>query len=463
MRSWGVVVLLIVGCAGGERRPNVVLVTIESLRTDHVGAYGGRSRTRPDEPLTPALDALASEASVYENAHATSSWTLTSHASLFTSLYPTGHQTTRPLDRLADSYVTLAEVLAANGYQTHGVVTGPYLRGPYNLHQGFDVWDQRAASAKLAKSHGDRTNPYVEQSVARFVRAGRDPSRPFFLFLYLWDPHYDYLPSPPYDRRFVTPACEPFDLSHWETRDDVDRLSPARLMYVWSQYEGEIRATDDLLGRLFVLLREAGLWDDTLVIVTADHGEEFFEHGKRGHKNNLYAESVDVPLIVKYPGAGPARRDTRVASLVDVLPTVLEVAGLAAEGHRDGRSLLAAATPDRAVLLELVSLSYQGHMFPAGVYWGGIRTADRKLVWREQRPDGGTGTVDLIQLFDVAADPGEQRNLAAARQDEAKAMMARFDTTASATRVEAARHDERGLAAIGESDRARLRALGYLE
>src|SRR5262245_8871192 len=135
---WGIVVaLLLAGCgAAEERRPNVLLVTIESLRTDHVGAYGGNSRTRPEEPLTPALDALAAESVVYENAHATSSWTLTSHASLFTGLYPAGHETIEPLDRLAESHVTLAEHLAAAGYQTMGVVTGPYLRRPHNLDQG---------------------------------------------------------------------------------------------------------------------------------------------------------------------------------------------------------------------------------------------------------------------------------------------------------------------------------------
>jgi arylsulfatase A-like enzyme len=458
--------LLLAACGAAEdRRPNVLIVTIESLRTDHVGAFGGRSRTRPEEPLTPALDALAGESTVYEDAHATSSWTLASHASLFTGLYPSGHRTVRPLDRLADSHVTLAEHLAAAGYQTAGVVTGPYLRRPYNLHQGFAAWDQTAASGDRLRSHGDRTNPYVEEAMQRFFTTERDPSRPFLLFLYLWDPHYDYLPSPPYDQLYVTADCKPFPLAHWERRDDVDgRLSPAELAYVWSQYEGEIRATDDVLGRLFALMRARGVWEDTLVIVTADHGEEFFDHGVRGHKNNLYAETVHVPLIVKYPGSQPARQDARLVSLVDVLPTVLDVAGLTADGHTDGHSLRVPPIADRAILLELLAFSYQGKKFASPVYWGGIRTVDRKLVWRERRPDGApAGEVDLIQLFDVTADPLEQRSIAGDRLAEVTAMAARFEAAAAPARVAGERHGDGGTAPVADDDRARLRALGYLE
>jgi arylsulfatase A-like enzyme len=118
--------------------------------------------------------------------------------------------------------------------------------------------------------------------------------------------------------------CEPFDLHDYERRDDLGPdLAPGRRAYLWSQYEGEIRATDAVLGELFGLLRARGLWDDSLIIVTADHGEEFLEHGYTGHKNNLHAESVHVPLLIKYPRQHPRGRDDRMVSLVDVYPTVL--------------------------------------------------------------------------------------------------------------------------------------------
>jgi arylsulfatase A-like enzyme len=292
--------LLLAACSPSARdRPNVVLVTIESLRPDHVGCYGGRSRSRPEVPLTPALDALAAEGMRYPNAHAVTSWTLASHASLFTGLYPSTHRAVAPRDRLGDDFTTVAETLQTAGYQTAGVVSGPYLRRPYGLGQGFDVWVDGIASARTAASHDDVTNPQVEAALTAFLDETRDPDLPFFLFAYLWDPHYDYLPPPPYDTMFVSPECEPIDLAGYETNPTFDTgISAAQLAYVFSQYAGEIRATDDLLGRFFAALRAAGLWDDTVVVVTADHGEEFYEHGKIGHKNTVYAESVHVPLIV---------------------------------------------------------------------------------------------------------------------------------------------------------------------
>ena len=132
--------------AGAGSPPVIVLITLESLRVDAVGAYGGVSRTRPEVPITPALDALAREAVVYTRAHSVTSWTLSSHASLFTGLYPTAHQTRTPLARLGDDYVTLAERLRAAGYQTAAVVSGPYLRRIHNLTQGFDWVDDSSAN-----------------------------------------------------------------------------------------------------------------------------------------------------------------------------------------------------------------------------------------------------------------------------------------------------------------------------
>jgi arylsulfatase A-like enzyme len=454
------------------RRPNVILITIESLRADHVGAYGGRSRTRPEEPLTPTLDTLADEAVVYADAHAVTSWTLTSHASLFTGLYPTAHRTVETRDRLGDSYLTLAEVLAGLGYQTIGLASGPYLRRPFNLAQGFERWDDSMATTLPDAAHEDVTNPAMAAAWHRVLEQERDPSRPLFLFAYFWDPHYDYLPPPPYDRLYVTPACEPFDVRNYERRTDLGPgLAPARLAYLWSQYEGEIRATDAVLGELFASLRAHGLWDDSLVIVTADHGEEFLEHGYTGHKYNLYAETVHVPLLIKYPRAPGPGRDARLASLVDVFPTVLAVVGGESHGYVDGRSLLAEPDPDRAVLFELVQATRRrradGTLVTGRGLWGGIRTRTRKLVWTNFTPSGAKSDadaeLDYMGLFDVATDPGEQRNLAEQHLEEANALGRRFETESAGARAEAERHPPAGRAVLDEAAVERLRALGYLD
>ena len=337
---------------GPGRRPNVLLVTIESLRPDHVASFGGPRATCPN------LDALAREGVVYPDAHSVTSWTLASHASLFTGLYPTTHRVVEPLGRLADAHTTLAERLAERGYQCAGVVSGPYLREEHNLHQGFELYDSSPADDQGA-AHGDVTSPEVEAALRRFLLEERDPERPFFLFAYLWDPHYDYIPPQPHDRTFVDAECQPVDCREYATTRTVHAGIPAaQLRWVQAQYDGEIRWTDEHLGRVLDLVRELGLWDDTLVVVTADHGEEFFEHGNKGHKQNLHVEQVHVPLVVKYPRGMPTGRDERLVSLVDVVPTVLEVTGTRTPDPLQGRSLLAPPDPERAIVLELLAAWY---------------------------------------------------------------------------------------------------------
>jgi arylsulfatase A-like enzyme len=442
-----------------------VVVTIESLRPDHVGAYGGQSPPKPDVPVTPNLDALAREAVVYDDAHAVTSWTLTSHASLFTGLYPTAHQAVRPRDRLDDSYVTFAEVLRDRGYQTAGIASGPYLRRAHNLHQGFDLYDDDVAAPSVAESHADVTNPKVEAALERFLGTQRDPTRPFLLFVYLWDPHYDYLPPAPYDTMFVGPTCERFDVRDFETRDDIAAGMPAgRVAYLLSQYDGEIRATDDLLGRFFASLKQRGLWDDTVLLITADHGEEFFDHGEKGHKKNLYAETVHVPLLVKYARGGPRGHDGRLVSHVDVFPTVLGLAGAPLPDGLPGRSLLGPppADPDsRIVLFELLETWYR--LAPEGPVahgnvWSAVRRGSRKLVWKKTEDPAGS----TQQLFDVARDPTEQRDLAATDPAAAATLAQLLTEQMALAENEARRHRAGGAAALTPEELERLRALGYV-
>ena len=220
------------GCApepDASGRPPVVLVTLESLRTDHVGAYGGASGSRPELPLTPALDALAAGATVYEQAQSVTSWTLTSHASLFTGLYPTAHGTEGPRDCLDESYTTLAERLDAAGYRTAGVISGPYLRPIHQLDQGFDHYDDTPASITNALAHDDVTNPAMEQALQRVLDEPRDPRRPLFLFAYFWDPALR-LPAArhPTTRCSSAPDCEPLDAARTSRTGAADTRRHAR-------------------------------------------------------------------------------------------------------------------------------------------------------------------------------------------------------------------------------------------
>lgn len=456
------------GCGAGgagdpAARPNILLVTIESLRPDHLSLYGYSRET------TPNLRALAGSATVYDNAFSVTSWTLASHASIFTGLYPTAHDTVRPRDRLKDSYVTLAEALAAAGYQTAGIVSGEYLKPQFNLHQGFEHYDDSPARERRAPRRGGvaeaagepasrATNPDMEAAVGRFLGASRDPARPFFLFLYYWDPHYPYLPPAPHDQTFVPEGARPpRQRVRFQKGFELNRhVTPEEMLFVEAQYDGEIRATDESLARIVEMLAEGGLLERTALIVTADHGEQFFDHGSLGHKHSLYDEEVHVPLLFKRPGQQEGRRDPRLVSLVDLYPTVLDLAGLGGTRLSHGRSLLEPPRPPgEPIYHELKALWYLSPEEGGGADESDVtalRQGDLKAILAEKSGE--------LELFDVAADQGERRPLAAAGERER--LVERIRSWREALREIAAEGGPPERAALDAEDVERLRELGYV-
>jgi len=444
--------------ARATRPPRGILfVTIESLRADHVSGLGyGRA-------TTPRLDELAAGATLYPQASSTTSWTLTSHASLFTGLYPGAHRVIEPRDRLVDGATTFAELLRDRGWQTAGLVSGPYLCRPFGLDQGFESWDD-SLSPDFDRIDEAPTNPAVEAAILHFLDAPpgapRDASRPFLLFAYLWDPHYSYLPPSPFDARFVPPNAVRFDLRHFDTNERIRATMPqGELDYLISQYDGEIGATDAMLGRVFDALRAKGLWDEMAIVVTADHGEEFFDHGQKGHKRNLYAESLHVPLWIKEPGQRAARRDERVVNGVDLFPTLLELAGVEYDGPCHGRSLLEPADDARATFHELTTTWYftqpDGRVKRSDV-WSSVRRGDRQLF-----------TIDFFdgrheeRLYDVAHDPQQKSKLGAdVDASDLKQLFSDFhrDTERLGEQLEGS-----GPTSLTPEEEARLRAAGYLD
>jgi len=456
-----IVLALAVACGRGNRpgaapaRPNIILITIESLRADHVGCYGYTRDT------TPALDALAREGVLFERAYSVTSWTLASHATMFTGLYPEAHRVIRPHDRLDDSYETLAETLRAAGYQTAGFVSGPFLRTVHNLQQGFDLYDDSGVRVTSSTSaNEDVTNPWMEQLLLRFLGGQRDPAKPFFLFAYLWDPHYDYIPPPPYDRMFLPPGAEPIDLRGYENRDIVrPGIRPAQLEYVISQYDGEIRWTDEVLGHLWKRLRELGLWENTAVIVTADHGEAFFEHGAKGHKNTLHVEEIHVPLVIKPAGPSQPRRDGRVANLVRLFPTVLDLAGIGPRAPWLDRSLLEPPRPHPPpTFFSLETSLYFWYptvkeMHKRSEEWFAIRDGDFML--HSRRPK------NRRELYDVAEDPGERRPLDTGHP-AFQSLRLKLDAHLAEMKRLSSRWRRSEPAKLSPADENRLRALGYV-
>ncbi len=435
----------------------MVLITIESLRADHVGCYGY------SKPTTPALDAFAETATRFDRNFTVTSWTLSSHASMFTGLYPSAHQVVLPRDRLADSYETIAEHLREGGYQTAGFISGIYLRRPYRLDQGFEHYDDSACNP-ADEIDKEPTSPRMQSALRRFFELHRDPSRPLFLFAYYWDVHYGYFPPVPYDKMFRSEGDQPIDLSRYDRNPAIrpDLPEPA-LDYLQSQYDGEIRYTDEHLAMLFALLREQGIWDNAAIFVTADHGEEFFEHGAKGHKNNLYEESLHVPLLLKAPLLEQGVTDSRIVSAVDFFPTILHLVGEDPRPSLPGRSLLLSPEDkSRTVMHELITTWY----FHSPNRQTGVR---RSQIWTALR----RGTDKLIsvlepggdrrfELFDLSTDPDETRPLGGAAGTRLAELQVELKQLVRRNRRLAAEHSTVAPAVLQPEEEALLKSMGYL-
>jgi arylsulfatase A-like enzyme len=389
-------------------RPNIVLVSIDSLRRDHVGCYGY------SKPTTPAIDELAQKGARFDVAVSTTSWTLPAHAALFTGLYDSTHGLVDNGQRLAPEHRTLAEELQALGYHTAGFFGGPYLHPAFGLGDGFDVYQscmttiaddlgddalRNESRARDGKSHDDITGPRTIAEVAKWADA-RPKDRPYFLFVHLWDVHYDFIPPEKYARMFDRDYTGSVNGVDFMSNPAVHANMPARdLEHLLALYDGEIRFTDDNLGTILDELRERAMLDNTLIVVTADHGEEFFEHRNKGHQKGLFDEVVRVPLVMSWPGALPRGRviDQQVRT-IDVMPTLLRIAGASALPTMEGRDLRplidGRADAARPALLEL---NADGRDARA------LRTAELKVI----NPGHGVQAGG----FDLQADPRELRPL----------------------------------------------------
>lgn len=329
---------------GSHRPPPVVLVTLDTTRRDVLGTYGG------DGAATPHLDAFASRATVYENAYTTAPWTLPAHASIFTGLYPSRHGAGVTGDHLEPGFDTLAEILRRHGYLTAGFAGGILSSWRFGVGQGFASYLDADGFERPADRLTGAALDFLRRAI---VAPPAGESAPFFLFVNYFDPHFPFRAPAPFAHAFGVPELkQAVDGDLWrETLDGsaaawervVDGEAPAAaaaLAALRAAYLAEVAFMDQQVGRLFTELRRWGLWDDALVVVTADHGELLGEGGYFSHSARLDPALVEVPLIVKWPGQREGRRVADLASLVDLFPTVLETTG--APGPRgDGQTLAA--------------------------------------------------------------------------------------------------------------------------
>jgi len=398
--------------------PNVIIYLIDTLRRDRLGCYGY------DRPVSPQIDAFAAEATLYTNSHGQSSWTKPSVASVFTGVWPPRHGAIGWSHHLGQGFETLAERLQAVGYSTAGFVTNLNASKKFGLDQGFETsWYKRKVVAT-------RVNSAVFSWLDDF-----DHSSPFFLYVHTMEPHAGYNPQQPFRDQFA-PAAD--QMKPWKPRWKW----PIENAPIFSDlYDGEVAQNDAAFGVLMDRLRELDLYDDTLMIFLSDHGEEFREHGGWRHNRVLHAETLDTPLIIKFPGQSEGKRSDAPATHVDILPTVLDVTGLPPFAEAEGQSLVRPGPRPIFSHLELGKFPIQHSVIDGD--WKLIRAPEKRVK---------------LLLFDIASDPGETRNLVSDLPVRTAAMEALIDGHIAETgRVEAEEEE------LSEETERELRALGYLQ
>lgn len=383
-------------------RPNVVVYLVDTLRSDHLGVYGYERDT------SPALDAFARDAVVFDQAYSPSAWTRPACASLLTGLNPQKHRAMTREDTLGAELELLSEYLQALDYRTAGVVSNPNVIALWGFDQGFDWFEDVPAATHHARADA------VNEAVFRRLQALG--TGPFFLYVHTMDPHGPFDPPPPFDVRY--PRHRKRAISPSRIMPDTPRSVVEDAM---SAYDGEIAFNDLHFGRLLDRLKADGLYESALIVFAADHGEEFQDHGHGGHGHTLFQELVRVPLLVKLPAnAHAGRRIETSVSLIDVVPTVLSLLGVERSDGLDGVDLLplvrsASAPPrERPFYLHLdVERADGATHVVRGVLRGSTKYVRRLSPVQEE------------MLFDVEKDPGERDNRLAA-DPEATAELARM-------------------------------------
>jgi arylsulfatase A-like enzyme/Flp pilus assembly protein TadD len=394
--------LLVASCSRPPEPPasaNLLLVSVDTLRADHLSCYGG------DTP-TPGFDRFAREGVLFENAVSVAPTTLPAHTSLLTGVFPIEHRVHDNVGfRLGDDLPTLASTLSAAGYRTGGFVGAFVLNRKFGLARGFDVYSDETPETDrgLRERRGDEV---LGEAMAWI---GSDRSRPFFAFVHFFDPHRPYNPPPPHA----------------------------------GDYRGEVAYVDSLLLRLHDFLDRTGLRDSTIVAVTADHGESLGEHGEDTHGFFVYQSTLHVPLLVRAPGIRPGQRASALVRTIDVAPTLLDLLRVPRPASFRGSSFVSTAGQVEAPQVEAYSETFVPRLQYGWSELRALRQGNWKLILAPRS-----------ELYDLGSDPGETRNLFDDESDVA---------ADHSTRLEEMTRGQSVLpGSLDRETRGSLQALGYL-
>jgi arylsulfatase A-like enzyme/Flp pilus assembly protein TadD len=405
----------------GPRGPairNVLLISIDTLRADHLSSYGF------PRPTTPNIDAVAREGVQFRNVYSPVPNTLPAHSSMLSGTFPPVHGIRDNLHKqLADSTLTVAELLKSRGFATAAVVSSFVLDRRFNLNQGFDSYDDRFQAVHKVGDFNERKGDETSRVANQWLDA--HSREPFFLFVHYYDPHDPYEPP------------EPF-ASQWA--DDL--------------YSGEVAFADRCVGEVIAKLKERGLYDSTLIVITGDHGEMLGEHGELNHGFFIYESALKVPLIVRVPRSkAVARQIDQPVGLIDIMPTIASLVGAPPQKQAQGLDLSPWLSGEGAGLVGLAGRPLYAETIAPTTYYGASSllgvVVDRWKYIETSRPE----------LYDLRSDPGESVNLLQKEPARAAAMDRELKgIVALGLRSPAAGSD----AALDTAARERLEALGYL-
>ena len=349
-----------------EEKFNIILISVDCLRPDHLGCYGYNKDTSPN------IDRLADEGIIFSNAITAASWTLPAQMSLFTSKYSTTHGVIADGLELDKSDIALAEILKGHGFITAGFVSGPFMDSYFGFGRGFDLYDDYTIHYDTTiASHRGISSPRLNEAVLNWL--SQNYHSKFFIFIHYFDTHEEYIPPSPYKEMLSDP------------------------------YDGEIRFVDEHIGVLLNKLKELGVFKNSLIILTADHGDEFMEHSMTGHRHSLFQEVIRIPLIFKLPLINSAKKKLEdYVSIIDIMPTILDISNI--------------PLPDNLEGVSLYPLIYNGtkinrseiyaELFYSRIGINQISVIEKryKLIYYLDHPE-------MEKLFDLFKDPGEKNNL----------------------------------------------------
>jgi len=465
-----------------DDKSNIILIVMDTTRRDHLPCYGYTRNT------TPELDGLARESLLFTNAYSPSPWTLPSHASLMTGLYPSTHgadynvnTSSKPaVNLLRQDFITLAEILSQYRYRTAGVVGATFCHRYFGIAQGFDYYNDDFRTVNHDLNH------YAIFQIANklfslsnfFIRHGYHGIRiasklneiafswleknyryPFFLFINYFDPHWPYSPPSPYDLLFKGKNERLIINNHgndWNLFAKVinnhHSLTDEEKCHLLSQYDGEIAYLDYQIGKLVERLKSLNIYDESMIIITADHGESFGEHNLMDHGRALYEELLHIPLIIKYPLSHTIKGTCSApVSLIDIMPTVLSTLDIPTPHTIQGK-VVTEALADRKVFAEhyrdKLWIEKFGERFDRDLI--AVYSGDFKYIWASHGKH---------ELYNVNGDPQEAHNLihelpaiVTTMDEEIKKRLAQFESSRAGN----------DLLQVDDAIKEKLEALGYI-